>query len=82
MVFGVTSLESHVAIHHGFVRMIVMVRVVMVVTDGVTQVTVVEVQPPRFHVMIRGFMHVGRAGHGAERQQEGTAAQHEGLPHR
>jgi hypothetical protein len=55
--------------------------VVVIVIARIAQVAVIEVYPSRSVVMIRRFVHVGHAGHGAERKIEGTATQHEELTH-
>ena len=53
-----------------------------VTLSGMAQVGVIEMQTPRPLVMIGQFVHVGRSGHEAEYESEGTAAQREGLSHR
>ena len=53
----------------------------VVIVIGRAQVRVIEVQTPRLRVVIGRFMQVGRAGHEAEHEIEGTTAQREDSAH-
>ena len=65
-----------------FRLVIVVMPVVIVVTTRFVEVAVVEVNPSRLFVVVRRFVHVGQAGHGAERQVEGATAHCENATHR
>ena len=75
VVIGVTSTELLLVATCGLARVSVIVIVLVIVIARVAQVTVIDVQPAILLVVIRRFVHVGEAGHEAERQVEGTTAQ-------
>ena len=64
-----------------FRRVIVVMPVVIVVTIRFVEMAVVEVNPSRLFVVVRRFVHVGQAGHGAEQQIEGATAHCQNATH-